>query len=191
MLRLSPTLRALLLVPLLAAGVDQARAVVLCGSHAQSCLEAAGRGWVGLWGVALVALYALAIALVVARGARHAAAAPPGFLRLWALGAAGVAAACGGQGLIAAALGGAPLGGGWLGVLALCVVAGALLALALRTAPAPALPTTPPRPPPGRPPPPPPPAPPPPLWRAPPPLVAPAGGSRTGRPRGRAPPLSI
>ena len=102
-------------------------------------------------------------------------------MRLWALGTAGVAAACGGQGLIAAALGGAPLGGGWLGLLALCVVAGALLALALRTAPALALRTTAPRPP----------ATPRPLWLAPPPLVAPAGGTPTGRPRGRAPPLSI
>ena len=59
MLRLTPTLRALTLVPLLAVGVDQTRAVVLCGSDAQSCLEAAGRGWIGLWGVALIALYSL------------------------------------------------------------------------------------------------------------------------------------
>ena len=44
-------------------------------------------------------------------------------------------AACGGQALIATALGGAPLGGGWLGLLALCALAGALLALALRTPP--------------------------------------------------------
>src|SRR3954468_7416895 len=129
-------LRALVLVPLLAAGVAQTRAVVLCGSHAQSCLEAAGRSWIGLWGVALIALYSLALALLVARGARPPAATPPTFARLWALGTAGVAAACAGQGLIAAALGGAPLGGGWLGLLALCAVAGALLALALRVAPA-------------------------------------------------------
>jgi hypothetical protein len=43
--RVPLTLRALFFVPLLAAGVDQARAVMLCGSDAQSCLEAAGRGW--------------------------------------------------------------------------------------------------------------------------------------------------
>jgi hypothetical protein len=183
MSRLSPTLRALLLVPLLAAGVDQARAVVLCGSGAQSCLEAAGRGWIGLWGVALIGLYSVALALAVARGARAAGVAPPGFLRLWGLGTAGVAAACGGQGVIAAALGGAPLGGGWLGVVALCAVAGALLALALRIAPAlrrslraaaprlagPAAS----------------------LSLAPAPLAAFAGGTVARRPRGRAPPLAI
>jgi hypothetical protein len=178
MLRLSPTLRALMLVPLLATGVDQARAVVLCGSDAQSCLEAAGRGWIGIWGVALVALYALALALLVAR---PAAVQTPSFARLWALGTAGVAAACGGQGLIAAALGGGPLGGGWLGLLALCVLAGALLALALRTAPALSLRTAAPRPP----------ASPRALWLSPPPLAAVSGGTPAGRPRGRAPPLAI
>jgi hypothetical protein len=179
--RLSPTLRALTLVPLLAAGVDQARAVVICGSDAQSCLEAAGRGWIGIWGVALVALYGVALALLVARGTRPPAARPPSFLRLWALGTAGVTAACGGQGLIAAALGGAPLGGGWLGLLALCVVAGAVLALALRTAPTLALRTVAPRPTAAHAA----------LWRAPAPLFAAAGGTPARRPRGRAPPLSI
>jgi hypothetical protein len=132
-MRLSPTLRALALVPLLAAGVDQARAVVWCGTDAQSCLEAAGRGWIGAWGIALIALYSLALGLLVVRGARLRPRA--GFLRLWAVGTAGVAAACGGQALIAAAVGGTALGGGWLALLALCTVAGALIALALRTAP--------------------------------------------------------
>jgi hypothetical protein len=127
------TLRALALVPLLAVGVDQARAVVWCGPEAQSCLEAAGRGWIGAWGIALVAVYSLALALLVVRGARLAPRAS--FLRLWAIGTAGVAAACGGHALIASALGGAPLGGGWLALLVLCVVAGALLALVLRVAP--------------------------------------------------------
>ena len=114
--------------------MDQTRAVVLCGNDAQSCLEAAGRGWIGLWGVALIAFYALALGLLVAR----AAAAPaqrPSFARLWAVGTAGVAAACGGQALVASLVGGAPLGGGWLGLLALCVLAGAVLAAALRAAP--------------------------------------------------------
>jgi hypothetical protein len=128
------TLRALLFVPLLAAGVDQARAVMICGGDAQTCLEAAGRGWIGLWGVALIALYAVMLGLLVARAATPAAR--PSFARLWAVGTAGVAAACGGQAPVASALGGAPLGGGWLGLLALCVLAGAVLAAALRAAPA-------------------------------------------------------
>ena len=128
------TLRALFLVPLLAAGVDQARAVVLCGGHAASCLEASGRGWIGLWGVVLVVLYAAALALLVARAG--APAARPSFLRAWAVSTAGIAATCGGQALVASAVGGAPLGGGWLGLLALCALAGAVLAAALRAAPA-------------------------------------------------------
>jgi len=128
------TLRALALVPLLAVAVDQARAVVWCGPDAQSCLEAAGRGWIGAWGIALVALYSLALAFLVVRGARSSPRTS--FLRLWAIGTAGVAAACGGQALIATALGGQELGGGWLALLALCVAAGALLALVLRAAPA-------------------------------------------------------
>jgi len=132
-MRLSATLRALALVPLLAVGVDQARAVVWCGPDAQSCLEAAGRGWIGAWGIALVALYSLALAFLVVRGARLAPRAS--FRHLWLVGTAGIIAACGGQALIATALGGAPLGGGWLGLLVLCVAAGALLALVLRAAP--------------------------------------------------------
>ena len=129
-----PTLRALFLVPLLAAGVDQARAVMLCGGHAESCLEASGRGWIGLWGVALVVLYAIALGPLVARAA--APVARPSFLRTWVVGTAGVAVTCGGQALVASAVGGAPLGSGWLGLLALCVLAGAVLAAALRAAPA-------------------------------------------------------
>jgi hypothetical protein len=132
-MRLSTTLRALALVPLLGGAVDQTRAVVLCGSGAQDCLEASGRGWLGAWGIALVAAYTIALALLVARGARPGSRSS--FARLWLVGTAGVAAACAGQALIAHALGGAPLGGGWLGLLALCAVAGAVIALALRTAP--------------------------------------------------------
>ena len=126
-------LRVLVLVPLLAVGVDQARAVVWCGPDAQSCLEAAGRGWIGAWGIALIALYSLALALFFVRGVRSRPRTS--FLRLWAVGSAGVAAACGGQALIATALGGQELGGGWLAMLALCLVAGALLALVLRARP--------------------------------------------------------
>jgi hypothetical protein len=156
---------------------------VLCGSHAQSCLEAAGRGWIGPWGMALIAVYALALALLVARAARGPVAPRPSFMRLWAVGTAGVIAACGGQALLAAALGGTPLGGGWLGVVGLCVVAGALLALALRVAPAlrGALHTAAPRPAAATPA----------LWLAPSPLFAAAGGTPARRPRGRAPPRSI
>jgi hypothetical protein len=175
------TVRALLFVPLLAVGVDQARAVMACGGDAQPCLEAAGRGWIGLWGVALVVLYAVALGLLAARAA--APVARLSFARAWAVGTAGVAAACGGQALLAAALGGAPLGGGWLGLLALCVAAGALLALVLRAAPAlaeslrtaalrPAAAT-------------------PALCISPLPLDAAAGRTPARRPRGRAPPRAI
>jgi hypothetical protein len=175
------TLRALLFVPLLAAGVDQARAVMICGGDAQTCLEAAGRGWIGLWGVALIALYALVLGLLVARAATPAAR--PSFARLWAVGTAGVAAACGGQALVAGAVGGAPLGGGWLGLLALCALAGAVLAAALRAAPAVARALRPAAPRPrhaGRS-----------LWRAPVARVSQNGRRITLRPLGRAPPAVI
>jgi hypothetical protein len=178
--RLSPTLRALLLVPLFAAGVDQARAVVLCGSDAQGCLESAGRGWIGLWGVALIALYSVALAWGVARVARGPVPRAS-FVRLWLVGTAGIAATCAGQALVAAALGGAPLGGGWLGLLALCVLAGALLALALRVAPALRRTLNAPRPLHSLHP----------LWLAPVPLGAAAGRTPARRPRGRAPPLTV
>jgi hypothetical protein len=138
--RLPLTLRALLLVPLLAVGVDHTRATFACGPNAESCLEAAGQGWLGPAGTLLLVLYALGLALGVARLARRAPALghePPGLLRLWGLGTAGVAAVCGGQALLAGALGDpAVLGGGWLELLARCVAAGGLIALALRVAPA-------------------------------------------------------
>ena len=103
--RLSLTLRALLLVPLLAVGVDVVRATVVCGPRAESCLEAAGRGWLGPAALVLLALYAAALAVGVARLARGgpvAARRPRGsFARLWLVGSAGVAAACAGQALLA------------------------------------------------------------------------------------------
>jgi hypothetical protein len=140
MARLPLTLRALLLVPLLAVGVDQARATLACGPRAESCLEAAGAGWLGAVGSALLVLYALGLALAVAglaRGRSLHAGRAPGFLRLWLIGSAGVAAVCGGQALLVGALGdGGALGGGWAELLAFCAVAGALLALTLRIAPA-------------------------------------------------------
>src|SRR5829696_1111575 len=121
MRRIPPTLRALVLVPLLAVLVDSARATVACGPRAETCLEAAGRGWLG-----------------VARLARGAAVhdRPPPLARLWLTGSLGVAAAVGGQALLAGATGDpAALGGGWL-ELAGFAAAGGIIALALRIAPA-------------------------------------------------------
>jgi hypothetical protein len=139
MARLSLTLRALVLVPLLAVGVDLARATLACGPQAQSCLEAAGRGWLGAAGPVLLVVYAAALALAVAALARGRSlgGGAPGLLRSWAVGTAAVAAVCGGQALLAGALGDAgTLGGGWTELLAFSAGAGAVLALALRVAPA-------------------------------------------------------
>ena len=73
------------------------------------------------------------LALLVAR----LAGAAPGFARLWALATGAVWLSCGAQAALAAGVGaGSALGGGWLGLLALGVLAGAVLALALRVAPA-------------------------------------------------------
>ena len=100
------TLRALLLVPLLAVGVDLARATLACGPRAESCLEAAGQGWLGAAGSVLLVLYAIGLALAVGGLARGGPAGrAPGFPRLWLIGTAGVAAVCGGQALLAGALG--------------------------------------------------------------------------------------
>ena len=74
----------------------------------------------------------------VARLARRPfrSAQPVSLARLWLVGTAGVAAVCGGQALLARALGsGAALGGGWVLLLGLCVLAGGLIALALRARP--------------------------------------------------------
>src|SRR5215208_3330922 len=132
--RIPLTLRALVLVPLLALGVDHARASLACAPGAQSCLEASGHGWLGVAGVALLLLYAAGLAAGVGR---LAAGRAPGFLRLWLLATAGVAGVCAGQALLAAAIGdGAALGGGWTELAPLCAVAGAAVALALRVAPA-------------------------------------------------------
>jgi hypothetical protein len=144
MCRLPLTLRALVVVPLFAVGVDLARATLACGPRAESCLEAAGRGWLGPAGAVLVLLYAFALALGVARlaqgGGRSEAVhgtAHPSLLRLWLVATLGVAAACAGQALIAGGLGDpATLGGGWTMLAGSCVVAGGIVALALRTAPA-------------------------------------------------------
>ena len=131
--RLPVTFRALVLVPLLAAGIDQARVSFVCGPDAQSCLDAAGQGWLGVVGTVVLVLYTLGIAGLVARLARGRGAPP----LLWVLATAGLWAACGGQAALAAAFGaGASLGGGWLELLAFAAAAGAVLALALRAVPA-------------------------------------------------------
>lgn len=130
--RLPLTVRALVLVPLLAVAVDQIRAAVFCAPGASSCLESAGSSWLGAASIVLLVFYAIAMGLWVAREARSAS-----FTRLWLTGTAGVAAVCGGQAAFAAAAGHpAALGGGWPELLALCAGAGALVALALRAAPA-------------------------------------------------------
>ena len=132
MRHLTLTLRALVLLPLLAVGADQTRAALLCGPRAQSCLEAASSGW-STAGVLALVLYGLGLALLVAR----LAGAAPGFGRLWALATGAIWLSCGAQAALATGVGaGSLLGGGWLGLLALGVLAGAVLALALRVAPA-------------------------------------------------------
>ncbi len=129
--RIPVSIRTLILLPLLAAGVDMTRATAACGTHAQTCLEAAGRGWLGPAAALLVVAFAVATAW---RLVRRLPSAPVAFGHLWALGTTGIAIACTGQALLARALGGddAVLGGSPLGVLALCAVAGALLALMVR-----------------------------------------------------------
>jgi hypothetical protein len=131
--RLPLTLRALLLIPLLAAMADQARATLVCGSSGQTCLETAGGGSLGPLGLIVLIAYALGLASLVAR----LAIGRSGLAPRWLIGAAGVTAICGGQALLAAALGdGGALGGGWLELLALCGAAGGVVALALRAVPA-------------------------------------------------------
>lgn len=120
--------RALVLVPLLAVALDQARVSFVCGPDAQSCLDAASSGTLGTGGTLVMVGYMLIIAALVGRMAR-------GRSSLWIVATAGLWAACGGQAVLASALGtGALIGGGWLPLLAFGAAAGALLALALRTA---------------------------------------------------------
>jgi ATP-binding cassette subfamily B protein len=140
MRRIPLTLRALVLVPLLAVLVDMGRATLACGPRAETCLEAAGRGYLGSAGVVLIVAYALGLAVWVGRLARGAGGSAHGgvsTLKLWLIGSAGVAAACGGQALLASATGDpAALGGGWPELLVACLAAGAVIAFALRAAPA-------------------------------------------------------
>lgn len=123
-------LRALVLVPLLAVGLDQARVSLICGPNAQSCLDAASSGTLGTVGTLVMISYMLLVAALVGRLAR-------GRSSLWILATAGLYAACGGQAVLAQVLGtGALIGGGWLPLLAFGAAAGALLALVLRNVPA-------------------------------------------------------
>ena len=133
MARLPLMLRALVLIPLLAVGLDQARVSFLCEPDAQSCLDAAGQSWLGAAGTIVLVVYMLGIAALVARLARGRGAPP----LLWVVATAGLWAACGGQALLASVLGtGVALGGGWVPLLLIGAAVGALLALALRVVPA-------------------------------------------------------
>jgi hypothetical protein len=134
--RVPLTMRALLLVPLLAVAADLTRVTFACSPGAESCLQAAAQGWLGAVGSVVLVAYAVALGFGVARLARPLGGR--GSLPyLWLVGAAGVAAVCIGQALLAGAIGDpALLGGGWLELLALCGAAGGVLALALRVAPA-------------------------------------------------------
>ncbi|MFL5851444.1 MAG: hypothetical protein ACJ77G_03035, partial [Solirubrobacteraceae bacterium] len=140
MRRVPLTLRALVLVPLLAVLVDAMRATLACGPQAETCLEAAGRGWLGAAGIALLGVYSVGLALAVARIARGPGGQsdrPVPLARLWLTGSLGVAAAVGGQALLAGATGDpAALGGGWLELAGFCAAAGGVIALSLRIAPA-------------------------------------------------------
>ena len=131
--RLPLTLRALMLVPLLAVLADQARVTLACGRGGQSCLETAGQGSLGVAGVVVLVLCALVLAFGVAR----LLVREQRVLGRWLIGAAAVAAVCAGQALLAGTIGDAgALGGGWLELLAMCVAAGGVIALAFRVAPA-------------------------------------------------------
>ena len=64
MTRLPLMLRALVLLPLLAVGLDQARVSFICGPDARSCLGAASNGSLGTAGTLLILGYILAVATI-------------------------------------------------------------------------------------------------------------------------------
>ena len=131
--RIPLTLRALVLVPLLAAGIDQARVSLVCDPGTPSCLETAGQGRFGAAALLAVVSYTAAVGLLVARLARGRTNSPT----LWIVATAGLWAACGGQAMLVSELGGgAVLGGGWAETLAFGALAGGLLAFALKALPA-------------------------------------------------------
>src|SRR3954447_19333241 len=90
--RLSLTLRLILLLPVVATGVDVTRATLACGPDAETCLAAACRGWMGTVAVALGPLSAPLFAVLLPRAALPGGRAPddppPSFARLWLLGSA-------------------------------------------------------------------------------------------------------
>ena len=113
------TLRMLVLVPLVAAGVALTQATAACGTRAQECLAATGHGWVAPVAVLLVVLAAIGAGLLLVR------ARPPratSFGADWALATAGV--------LISSAA----VGGGSLSAVVLSALGGLLLAAVLRAA---------------------------------------------------------
>jgi hypothetical protein len=131
--RIPLTLRALVLVPLLAAGVDQARVSFVCPPGAQSCLESAGQGRFGTAALLMMLGYMGAVGILVARLARGRKSSPT----LWIVATVGLWAACGGQAMLVSELGGgALLGGGWAETLAFGALAGGVLALSLKAVPA-------------------------------------------------------
>ena len=132
MRRVPLTFRALVLLPLLAVLTDQTRAA----RHVRPTCGELPRG--GRPGLERRARLRRARALRDRAGADGRPArrlrARPG--RLWLLATGAVWASCGAQAGVASLLGaGSALGGGWLGLLALGVLAGGVLALALRAAP--------------------------------------------------------
>jgi hypothetical protein len=131
--RIPLTLRALVLVPLLAAGMDQARVSFVCPPGAQSCLESAGQGRFGTAALLMMLAYMGTIGVLVARLARGRRSSPT----LWIIATAGLWAACGGQAMLVSEFGGgAFLGGGWAETLAIGAFAGGVLAVALKAFPA-------------------------------------------------------
>jgi hypothetical protein len=132
-LRLPLSLRALLLVPLLAAAADPMRATLVCGGSGQTCLESAGSGSLGAVGLAVLIAYALGLSALVVR----LAVGRSGLVPRWLIGAAGLAAIVGGQALLATVLGdGGALGTGWIELLVICAAAGGVVALVLPAVPA-------------------------------------------------------
>lgn len=136
MSRVPATARILALLPLGTVAVQQLRATAACGDGAQSCLQAAGQGWLGWAGaLALVAFAALMAGgvLRLARGLAPAGAPVP-LMRAWGVSSLGLLATCGGQELLTGLLapGATPLAGGWLLAAGLCAAIGLLLALLLR-----------------------------------------------------------
>ena len=73
MARLPLLSRVLVAVPLVAAGLEQLRATVICSQEAQSCLAAAGHGWIGAIGMQAL-LYALALVVLAGVAVRAAGA---------------------------------------------------------------------------------------------------------------------